>query len=231
LSALRIVSRIRVITHPRARLALARSSSTPSFDQAGVPDAATIVAIGTSTGGPNALVEVLRGLPRDYEFPVLVVMHLHAAFAPMFAEWLKGQIGRDVAYARQDERLDALAGCVRLAPPDLHLTVVRRELRLTNDAERHSCRPSVDVLFESLARECGGKVVACLLTGMGRDGASGLLALRQAGARTIAQSEETCVVYGMPREAVQLKAAEQILGLAQIGSTLAALSRAGAIRA
>jgi two-component system chemotaxis response regulator CheB len=97
-------------------------------------------------------------------------------------------------------------------------------LRLTVEAERHSCRPSVDVLFESIAREYGSAATACLLTGMGRDGAQGLLEIRRAGGFTIAQDEATSVVYGMPREAVLLEAADRVLPLGDIGPTLAALA-------
>jgi two-component system chemotaxis response regulator CheB len=96
---------------------------------------------------------------------------------------------------------------------------------LNSDAERHSCRPSVDVLFESVAREVGPPSIACLLTGMGRDGAAGLLAIRQVGGATIAQDEATSIVYGMPREAVLLGAAERVLPLPQIGATIAHLAR------
>jgi len=97
-------------------------------------------------------------------------------------------------------------------------------LRLTQDPLRHSCRPSVDTLFESVAREYGPSGIACLLTGMGRDGAAGLLDVRRAGGFTIAQDEETSVVYGMPREAVTLGGVEQELSLPQIGPTLSALA-------
>ena len=225
LSALRMVARVRVITHPRARLSQLRAQPQAVSLRPVAEGGSLLVALGASTGGPNALLEVLSALPRSFPWPVLVVMHLNAAFAPMFADWLKSELQGDVAYARSGERLAALRGCVRLAPPDVHLTVQSGALQLTHDPERHSCRPSVDVLFEFLAREQGADVVACLLTGMGRDGASGLLALRKRGARTIAQSEESCVVYGMPREAVQLGAAEQVLALPQIGMSLAALAR------
>src|SRR5690606_18267771 len=95
---------------------------------------------------------------------------------------------------------------VTMAPPNYHMIIQNGRLRLTQDAERHSCRPSVDVLFESIARERGASSIGCLLTGMGRDGAAGLLQIRQAGGMTIAQDERTSVVYGMPREAVQLGA-------------------------
>ncbi len=110
-----------------------------------------------------------------------------------------------------------MSGRVVIAPPDRHLIVSGGRLRVTSDPERHSCRPSVDVLFESLAREYGPSAAAALLTGMGRDGASGLLDIRRAGGFTIAQDEATSVVYGMPREAAQLGAAVQVLPLSEIG--------------
>jgi len=111
-----------------------------------------------------------------------------------------------------------------MAPPGRHLVLSEGRLRLTQAPERHSCRPSVDCLFESVASDCGRAAVACLLTGMGRDGAAGLLAVRRAGGATIAQDETTSVIYGMPREAVLLGAAERVLPLSAIGPTLAALT-------
>jgi two-component system chemotaxis response regulator CheB len=114
-----------------------------------------------------------------------------------------------------------------MAPAGRHLVVRDGRLRLTLDPERHSCRPAVDVLFESVAREYGSAAAACLLTGMGRDGALGLLKLRQAGGMTIAQDEATSVVHGMPGEAIALGAARRILPLDQIGAFVATLQPAG----
>ncbi len=111
-----------------------------------------------------------------------------------------------------------------MAPPGRHLVLRQGRLRLTRDAERYSCRPSVDVLFESVAREIGGHSIACLLTGMGRDGAQGLLAIRNAGGRTLVQDQATSVVFGMPREAMLLGAAERVLPLKQIAPALTALA-------
>ena len=103
------------------------------------------------------------------------------------------------------------------------MTVGGGRLRLSADPPRHSCRPSIDVLFESLAMDCGAEVVACLMTGMGRDGAAGLLAIRRAGGFTIAQDETTSVIYGMPREAVSIGAAQSVLALDDIGLQIARL--------
>ena len=123
-------------------------------------------------------------------------------------------------------QLATAARRVILAPGDRHMIVRDGNLQLTHDAERHSCRPSVDVLFESVAEEYGPAAAACLLTGMGRDGALGLLKIRQAGGTTIAQDETTSVVYGMPREAVALGAAMHVLRLDEIATHLAALQPA-----
>ena len=146
-------------------------------------------------------------------------------FGSAFSDWLDGGSPIRVAYAQDGERLPQPGeGRVILAPPDGHLIVKEGRLRVTYDAERHSCRPSVDVLFESVAREMGHFAAGCLLTGMGKDGAEGLLALRLAGGITLAQDEETCVVFGMPREAILLGAAEKVLPLQRIAPALRSIS-------
>lgn len=225
-STVKLISRIRVIRHPRARLGTLGLAGAPSQRTESPPHGAgyRVVALGASTGGPGALVEILRALPAGYPQSVLIVLHIGAPFGTAFAEWLDGETVHQVTYAREGESLDGPPGRVLMAPPDRHLIVQGGRLLLTADPQRHSCRPSVDVLFESLARECGAASVGCLLTGMGRDGAAGLLAIRRAGGLTLAQDEATSVVYGMPREAALLGAAERILPLAEIGSTLAALA-------
>jgi two-component system chemotaxis response regulator CheB len=226
ISSLKLVSRIRVITHLRGRLTAWRPPGTSLPPQTcPIPPArsgAQVIAIGASTGGPRALVEVLRELPRELRLPVLVVLHISEPFGQSFAEWLDGQTVRRASFARDGEPVSGAAGRIVLAPPQHHLLVRAGRLCLTDDAERHSCRPSVDVLFESLAREYGAGTLAALLTGMGRDGAAGLLAIRAAGGLTIAQDEASCVVYGMPREAVELGAAMQVLPLADIAPALVA---------
>jgi two-component system chemotaxis response regulator CheB len=117
----------------------------------------------------------------------------------------------------------SLRGRVLVAPADHHMIVRGGKILLNRDPERHSCRPSVDVLFESIAAEHGAAAIGCLLTGMGRDGASGLLAIRNAGGMTIAQDEASSVIFGMPRAAIALGAAKQILPLGEIGPRIASL--------
>jgi two-component system chemotaxis response regulator CheB len=111
-----------------------------------------------------------------------------------------------------------------MAPPDFHLVTRDGRLHLSREAPRHSCRPSVDLLFQSVARDYGSAAIACLLTGMGRDGAAGLLDVRRAGGCTIAQDEATSVVYGMPREAVLLGAVERQLAIGEVGPVLSDLA-------
>lgn len=220
---LRLVARIRVITHVRARIGGRPAARSPAPPLPPLPRRA-VLALGASTGGPGALMKVLQALPAPAPLPVLIVMHINAVFSRGFAEWLDAQTPHRVRYAQGGERLRDLAGQVVLAPPDVHLIVRGGQLELSHAAPRHSCRPSVDELFESLAAEIGPGVAAALLTGMGRDGALGLLAIRRAGGATLAQDEASSMVYGMPREAAQLGAAERVLPLADIGPALLGLS-------
>ena len=230
-SAVRLVSRIRVITHPRARLDGRRPApSLPPVLPAA--DLLRLVAVGASTGGPRALTELLRSLPLGFRPPVLCVQHIAASepFAVAFSDWLAGQTGRDVTYARDWTPVESICGRVVLAPPDRHLLVRDGLLRLSDLPPRHSCRPSVDVLFESVAAECGAGAAGCLLTGMGRDGAQGLLMMRGSGGVTFAQDEASCVVYGMPREAAMLGAAAYVLPPGLMAGRLAELQPAGSRR-
>jgi two-component system, chemotaxis family, protein-glutamate methylesterase/glutaminase len=210
------VARIRVITHLRAR----QADRVPRAADPGRA-ACRLVVLGASTGGPGAIVDVLRGLPAPLPVPMLVLLHINEPFGTAFAEWLDAQTPHRVRCARDGEPLAGLAGQIVTAPPGRHLVVSEGVLRLTQEPPRHSCRPSVDRLFESVAAECGAAAAAGLLTGMGRDGAAGLLQIRQAGGVTIAQDEASSVVYGMPREAALLGAAGQVLPLAEIGPALA----------
>ncbi len=222
LGAVKMVSRIRVITHPRLRLgAFGRAQPLPTTQPLSDHSTCRVVAIGASTGGPGAVLEVLRALPERYPIPILLVVHIGIPFGVAFAEWLDAQAPHRVTYATDNDPFPHTGGCVVVAPPDRHLAVERGRLRLSAAPERFSCRPSVDVLFESVAKEFGSASVACLLTGMGRDGASGLLDIRRAGGFTIAQDEATSVVFGMPREAILLGAAERVLPLGEIGPFLA----------
>jgi len=228
LATVALVARIRVITHPRSRL-----ESPVRIEPERVSPAASgqigrgpyeLVAIGASMGGPAAIGEVLRGLPSSFVLPVVIVLHIGVSFGAGLADWLDGQTSRRVRFPVDKQPVSDAVGGVLIAPPDHHLEVRDSRLHLSHAPERHSCRPSVDVLFESVAREYGSRAAACLLTGMGRDGAAGLAAIRRGGGLTIAQDEETSIVYGMPREAALLGAAKHILPLEEIGPALGKLA-------
>ncbi len=236
---LRLVARIKVITHPRARLnpqpvetnlhlVPARVPDLPTRIQPGMQRAYSLVVMGASTGGPGAVLEVLRGLPRDFALSLLLVIHIGEAFGPALAQWLDGLSPLRVTTALDGELVpEPGQGRVILAPPGRHLLIQGGRLRLGDSPEVHSCRPSVDVLFGSAAAELPRSAIAVLLTGMGRDGAAGMLRVRQAGGMTLAQDESTSVVYGMPREAALLGAARQILPLQRIAPTLQQLALMG----
>lgn len=227
ISTVRLVSKVKVITHPRARLGRSAQPASPPPSRRA---AASLLALGTSTGGPGALVRVLNDLPATCQLPVLGVIHLNHPFGHSFTEWLDGQVPRRVRYVQEGESWSSATGQVLLAPPGRHVELRGARLYLSDAPERHSCRPSVDVLFESLAREVGPATVAALMTGMGRDGAAGLLAIRQAGGYTLAQDEASCVVYGMPREAVLLGAARQVCPLDELGRALAQAAQGEPVR-
>ena len=213
------VARIRVITHPRLRLRNGIARIAPQ--RTGTAPEGRVVAIGTSTGGPRAVLAILKELPEDFALPILLVIHIAEPFGTAFADWLDGEVALTVRYAREGELVGAVGGgTVLIARPGFHMQVRRLRIELTSKPERHSCRPSVDVLFESVAHEYGARGIGCLLTGMGKDGAAGLGAIRTAGGMTIAQDAATSVVFGMPGEAVKIGAAVSVLPLSEIAPTL-----------
>jgi two-component system chemotaxis response regulator CheB len=224
-AAVRMVAKIRVIRHPRARLRRAPEPSAVRAE-AGARCAKRLAVIGGSTGAPAAIAEILRRLPAAYPLPVVVVIHISPQFAGSLADWLAAQSALRVTIPADGEPLPRSG--VWLAPASRHLVVRGGLLRLDDGPERHACCPSIDVLFESVAEEIGAGAVACLLTGMGADGAAGLLRILRAGGETIAQDEATSQIYGMPREAVRLGAAARVLPLDGIAKALlAAAGEAG----
>jgi len=181
---------------------------------------APIAAIGASTGGPMALATLLAKLPDDFSACVVVVQHVDAEFTEGLVSWLDGHTGLSVEIASAGTAPQR--GKVLLAGYDQHLILdANQQFAYTPEPTTLAYRPSVDVFFESLAKNWSGTGTAALLTGMGRDGANGLLALKTAGWHTVAQDESTSVVYGMPKAAADLDAAREILPLADIGDLLA----------
>ncbi|GGK17954.1 chemotaxis response regulator protein-glutamate methylesterase [Pilimelia terevasa] len=189
-----------------------------------------VLAIGSSTGGPDALALVLGALPATLAVPVVIVQHMPPLFTTMFAERLNRTLKLTVHEAAHDVPL--VAGHVYIAPGDRHLEVARQGVgvrtRLTDAPAENSCRPAVDVLFRSVAAVYGRATVATVLTGMGQDGRAGAEILRRAGAEIVAQDEASSVVWGMPGAVVEAGLADQVKPLAAIGGYLA--GRAGAAR-
>lgn len=166
-----------------------------------------LIAIGSSTGGVEALREIFARLPENCP-PIVMVQHMPKAFTPSFAARLDGVSKVHVAEAFDGAKLQS--GHAWLAPGDAHLSIVKKaggyECRLQDGPTVSGHRPSVDVLFDSVASEAGAQAVGVILTGMGKDGAQGMLRMRQAGAYTLGQNEQSCVVYGMPRAAKAIDA-------------------------
>jgi two-component system chemotaxis response regulator CheB len=165
-----------------------------------------LLAMGASTGGPRALADLFRALPPMLPFPILLVQHIGSAFVQNFVDWLQSLTSVQIRIAVDGEAL--VPNTLYVSPGSHHLAVQAPfHVRLDDGEPVHSCRPSVDVLFHSVEHVLGAQAVGVLLTGIGQDGAEGLRGMRAAGAVTIAQNEESAVVYGMPRRAIELNGA------------------------
>jgi two-component system, chemotaxis family, protein-glutamate methylesterase/glutaminase len=197
------------------------NAAKPVASQSGVqiPDVSCrrLVAIGASTGGTEALTEILTALPKDSP-GIVVVQHMPEVFTAAFAERLNGLTQIEVKEAEHGDLV--FPGRALIAPGNRHMSVRRRGERLFVEiadgplVSRH--RPSVDVLFRSMAQAAGASGLGIILTGMGKDGAQGLLEMKHSGADTVAQDEATCVVFGMPKEAIACGAVDQVLPLSKI---------------
>ena len=218
ISRVKMLSRVPVITHVRGIRA-----SRPSAVSGGRGGAETkvrpgIAAIGSSTGGPSALLNVLGRLPADFPLPVLVAQHIADGFVPGLVGWLDAGCPMRVVVAQ--DGMPVLPGVAYLAPTGSNLTFGDGTMRLHEPGAGQLHVPSADTLFESVAASCGAGAVGIILTGMGADGAAGLKVMRDAGAITIAQDEETSTVFGMPKAAVNLGAVSVVLPVHDIAAEL-----------
>ncbi len=209
---------------------LATPSAAPPAAAAPLRTTHQVLAIGASTGGTRAIEDVLRRLPPDTPGTV-IVQHMPEQFTTSFARRLDDLCPMEVREAGRSDLV--VPGVALVAPGNQHM-VIRRSgakylVELKDGPPVHYQRPSVDVLFHSVARQVGANAVGVILTGMGSDGAAGLLAMRQAGARTLAQNEKSCIVFGMPKEAIGLGAAEQVVSLEAMGGRIAEAVSAGAV--
>ncbi|AOB27070.1 MULTISPECIES: protein-glutamate methylesterase/protein-glutamine glutaminase [Bordetella] len=222
-----IADKIRAASRARLRAPAPAGHAAPLRLRSPFASSEKLVIVGASTGGTEAIREVLQPLPADSP-AILVTQHMPAGFTRSFAQRLDALCAVTVREASDGERV--LPGHVYLAPGgETHMRLGRSganyviELLASEPVNRH--RPSVDVLFHSAAQAAGGNAIGVILTGMGKDGAAGLLAMKRAGARTMAQDEASCVVFGMPREAIALGAADEVVPLADISERI--LTRLG----
>lgn len=208
-------------------------SLIPAARRTSVGQRIDVVAIGVSTGGPNALAEVIPRLPADFPVPVVVVQHMPPLFTKLLAERLAA---RSALVVREGEAGKALEpGHAWIAPGDYHMTVARRgtevRLRLNQDPPENSCRPAVDVLFRSVAETYGPHILGLVMTGMGSDGARGAMYVREAGGEVLVQDEASSVVWGMPGAVVSAGMADKICPLAEIGLEIVRRVSSGRARA
>jgi two-component system response regulator WspF len=206
----------RLLGSPRKSKLRPETTQTVRPSQSAQP---SLVAIGSSAGGPSALTTLLAALPADFPAPIVIVQHVDKQFTPGLTAWFASHTKLQVCVAQQGDQLQP--GVVYLAGRDRHLILSSsNQLGYVSQPADSSYCPSVDVFFKSMAKHWRGRAIGVLLTGMGRDGAEGLKALRDAGHYTIAQDKRTSAVYGMPKAAVELDAAQEILALDKIAPRL-----------
>jgi two-component system chemotaxis response regulator CheB len=197
------------------------SKLAPLSNSAMIKTTDTIIALGASTGGPEALRQVLEVLPPNTP-PIILTLHMPEKFTKSFADRLNRTCQVRVKEAEEGDSV--MAGHVLVAPGGYHMTLARSgaryHVKLNQEDKVQWQRPSVDVMFWSVAQFAGSNAVGVVLTGMGKDGAAGLLSMKQAGAYTIAQDEESSIVYGMPQEAVKVGAVDKILPLTKISQEI-----------
>ena len=221
--------RVRAAVTPDVKKQDLKQESPPVVSRRDFRKRMEMLVIASSTGGPVALLEVIPALPADFPLPVLIVQHMPPGFTASFAQRLNERSKLKVFEAC--DGLPVRKGTAILAPGGYHLIVERKltdiVCRLTETPPVRSVRPAADVLFSSVAETIGGQVIALVLTGMGKDGTDGARALREKGAYVIAESKETCVIYGMPGSVIDAGLADEILPLYSIASGLERAAKQG----
>ncbi|MBX3174787.1 MAG: chemotaxis response regulator protein-glutamate methylesterase [Gemmatimonadaceae bacterium] len=243
--AAELLGKIRGLARPHRHLRPATPLRTravgPESDSAPIPEPTTgalrrglggrapeLIAIASSTGGPNALAQLFKALPNECKTPIVVTQHMPPLFTQMLAQRLTRESGRTCVEA--SDRMPVQPGHTYIAPGDKHLLVERENgalrIRLSDAPPENHCRPSADVMFRSIANAVGGSTLVVVLTGMGEDGKRGADVLRRAGARVLAQDEASSVVWGMPGAVVAAGLADQVLTLPLIAQRIAHLELA-----
>nr|WP_083189840.1 chemotaxis response regulator protein-glutamate methylesterase [Orenia metallireducens] len=177
-----------------------------------------LVVIGSSTGGPRALKEVVTLLPKDLNAAILIIQHMPPGFTTSLAQRLDKLSHLRVKEAEEGDRLEK--GLALLAPGDYHMVIENGQVKLNRNSKVHNVRPAVDVTMESIAQDYNSRAIGVILTGMGKDGAEGMKLIRNNGGKTIGQDEETCVVYGMPKVAYEIGGVEVVKPIDQIAKEI-----------
>jgi two-component system chemotaxis response regulator CheB len=222
IKTVKLMSEVRVVRHYNRKHKTPLKSTTVITTDNGIDRDLKLVAIGASTGGPAALQRILTGLPKGFPLPVVIVQHISQGFLAGFVQWLSTTTAIPLRIPSDGEIIKA--GTAYMAPDGFHMGVQHGlVIMLSTMPPENGLRPSVDHLFRSVARVVGKNAIGVLLTGMGKDGAAELKEMRDMGAITIAQDEESSVIFGMPGEAVRIGAAEHVLPLDKIAEALTEL--------
>lgn len=230
IESIHVIAEIKFITQSRSSLLkktdeISKGKSTPLLPKTRPSLEIDIIGIGASLGGPQAISHILSELPTSFPVPILIVQHISTGFTQGFVDWMQTMTDLKVKLATDREKI--LPGYVYIAPEDFHMEAAKEHLiRLVNAPAKGILKPAVSHLFRSLAINYGPHSLGVILTGMGQDGAEELLLMRKSGAITIAQDKESCFMFGMPKEAIQMGAVTLVLPLSHIAMTLKRLVQA-----
>jgi len=222
IAKIKFLTGVRVTDRRRGRLRNERSTVDLKAPSTGVAD--KIVAIVASTGGPQALLDILKRIPEDFPCGIVIVQHITSGFLPGLVDWLNKECKIKVKIGEDSEAIQP--GVAYIAPDDVQMRVEDSgKIALSNEPAYGGHRPSGDILLESVAKAYGKGSVAAILTGMGRDGATGMKAIKQLYGKTIAQNEKSCVVFGMPKAAIEMDVIDKVLPLESIAEEIISMVR------
>ena len=222
IAKIKFLTGVRVTDHPPATFGDEQPVADLKAPRKRVSD--KIVAIVASTGGPQALLKILKRLPEDFPCGIVIVQHITSGFLSGLVDWLAKECKIKVKIGEDSEEIQA--GVAYIAPDNLHMRVVAGgRISLSDEPQNRGHRPSGDVLLESVARTYGKGSLGAILTGMGRDGAIGMKAIKQSQGRTIAQNEKSCVVFGMPHAAIEMNVIDKVLPLERIAEEIVLIVR------
>ena len=216
---IKFLSNIEVLHHPLAKIEERRKKATKVLKVSKRTDLSKIVAIASSTGGPQALLEILREFPKSFPCGIVIVQHITSGFAEGLAEWLNGECQINVKLAKNSD--EVLPGTAYVAPCDLQMRIKEGgRIYLSEEAAFEGHCPSGDILLESVAKIYKDNAIGIILTGMGKDGAMGIKSIQKACGQTIAQDQESCIVFGMPKAAIEMGGVDKIVPLTNISKEI-----------